>query len=186
MKKEIILNNTKLEYELHIKRVKNINLRIKSDGTVSVSANRSVAINTIEDFMKSKSDFILKAVNKYQNAPKSPAKQYFTENELIGLINEYCRQVYPHFSAMGIPYPQIKFKKMTSRWGSCHTKKKILTFNLNLVYAPRECAEYVVIHEFVHFIQPNHSPAFHKEVEKLCPDHKIRRKKLKETIIPQK
>ena len=38
---------------------------------------------------------------------------------------------------------------------------------------------YVVVHEYCHFLQPNHSPAFWAEVEKLLPDWKERRALLK-------
>jgi hypothetical protein len=40
--KKILLNNREVEYELERKRVKNINLRIRSDGSVYVSANSAV------------------------------------------------------------------------------------------------------------------------------------------------
>ena len=42
MIKEIKLNNTVIKYDLQYKKVKNINLRIKADGSVCVSANRKV------------------------------------------------------------------------------------------------------------------------------------------------
>ena len=67
---------------------------------------------------------------------------------------------------------------MKSRWGSCNPGKGILTFNTQLMYAPPECIEYVVVHEFAHFLQPNHSALFYNEVAAVLPDWKDRRKKL--------
>ena len=58
MIKEIILKDRRIEYELQIKAVKNINLRIKADRTVFVSASPSVSEKTIEEFLVSKSDYI--------------------------------------------------------------------------------------------------------------------------------
>ena len=40
-------------------------------------------------------------------------------------------------------------------------------FNLNLIDQPIECIEYVVMHEFAHFIQPDHSPAYHVLMDQL-------------------
>ena len=72
---------------------------------------------------------------------------------------------------------------MVSRWGSCNPTKGILTFNINLMYAPFECIEYVVLHEFTHFLQPNHSAKFYYELEKVFPNWRDCRKKLKEINI---
>ena len=181
--KVIYLKGRKIEYNLKYKPVKNINLRIKPDGTVYVSAGKRVSEKFIEEFIVSKSDFILKALEKYEKLEEMPKTQYFSEDELKYIVLETCRKVYPGFERRGIAFPQIKFRKMVSRWGSCHISKKILTFNTNLVYAPTECIEYVVIHEFVHFLQPNHSKKFYDEVEKLCPGRKEAEKKLKKINI---
>lgn len=183
MIKEIHLKGKKIEYDLQYKPVKNINLRIKSDGTVYVSAGRRVSEKVVEEFIISKTDFILKALEKYEKLEDMPKIQYFSEEELKNVVLEMCRKVYPCFEKRGISFPQIKFRKMVSRWGSCHTRKKILTFNTNLIYAPPECIEYVVIHEFAHFLQPNHSDKFYAEVEKLCPGRKEAERKLKKINI---
>ena len=94
-----------------------------------------------------------------------------------------CEKIYPYFESIGIKHPQIRFKKMVSQWGNCYHKRSILTFNINLMYAPPECIEYVVAHEFVHFLQPNHSERFYRELEKIMPDWKERRKKLKMIVV---
>ena len=180
MNREIILGDRTIKYDLEYKKVKNINLRIKSDCSVCVSANKRVTIKAIDDFVLSKADFILRALEKYKNMPVKEQKQYYTEDELKELILALCNNVYPYYEKQGIKHPEIKFRKMVSRWGSCHTKKGILTFSTNLMYAPAECIEYVVWHEFTHFLQPNHSTRFYDELAKVYPNWKECRKKLKE------
>ena len=59
----------------------------------------------------------------------------------------------------------------------------ILTFNTGLVHADAECIEYVVVHEFCHFLHPDHSPAFHADMTRLMPDWKQRKKRLNETSL---
>ena len=61
----VTISDRKIVYELTRKKVKNINLRIKPDGSVHVSASNAVTIAVIERFMKKKSDFILSAIDKY-------------------------------------------------------------------------------------------------------------------------
>ncbi len=183
MIKELVIKDKKIQYDLKYKRVKNINLRIKPDGTITVSANKRVKEKIIEEFLISKTEFVLRALEKFEKASKNSSKQYFSETEIRETISGICREIYPYFREKGIPFPQIKFRKMVSRWGSCHTTKGILTFNLNLMYAPKECIEYVVYHEFTHFLVPNHSKKFYEELAKVCPEWKSKRQKLKEIIL---
>lgn len=177
---EIEIDKKIIRYDLQYKKVKNINLRIKPDGRINVSANKRVPQKVIDEFLISKADFISRTLEKYTNRHYEEQKQYFTEDEVRELILCLCKKVYPYYEKKGIRYPEIKFRKMISRWGSCHTKRGILTFNINLMYAPVECIEYVVHHEFTHFIQPNHSNKFYDEIVKVCPNWKDCRKKLKE------
>lgn len=175
--------NECINYSLTRKEVKNINLRIKPDGTIHVSANKRVPQGVIDDFILSKADFVLNALEKYKKKQDITRRRYFEEDEICDVILRICSEVYPYFEKRGIKYPQIKFRRMVSRWGSCQVTKGILTFNTNLAYAPVECIECVVLHEFTHFLQANHSGRFYEELVKTCPDWKERRKELKKIII---
>ena len=172
-----------ITYTLTYKKVKNVNLRVKGDGSVCVSANKRVSKDFVEKFVLSNSDFILKALERCRQRAEIPVKQYFTEEQLKDFITEFCKIVYPYYQQLGVEFPTIKFRKMTSKWGSCHTQKNMLLFNTNLMYAPPQCVEYVVWHEFTHFLQPNHSKLFYNELEKVCSDWKLYRKWLKNIRI---
>lgn len=74
---------------------------------------------------------------------------------------------------------EIKIKNMKSRWGSCIVGKKIITYNLQLIYKPLSIIEYVVLHEMSHILYPNHQKEFWNFVEKFMPDWKKRRELLK-------
>ncbi len=63
------MNTLPFDYTLTRKNVKNINCRIK-DGTVFVSANKNVPIPRIEQFLLSKSNFILEALQKQSKKPE--------------------------------------------------------------------------------------------------------------------
>lgn len=74
----IQLKNITLTYLLERKPVKNINLRIKSDGSVCVSANNRVPVWRIEDFIIEKQDYIEQAIREYskKNTQELASKQY--------------------------------------------------------------------------------------------------------------
>ena len=72
----------------------------------------------------------------------------------------------------------IKYRTMKTRWGSCIPEKKSITFNISLAQKDIECVEYVVVHELIHLIEPNHSTDFYKILEKNIPNWKILRKRM--------
>lgn len=180
MTKSIYLKGKQFYYEFERKNVKNINLRIRRDGSIYVSASKRTSQMIIDDFLISKSDFIFKAVERCQAKEEKIKTAYFSESEIVDVIINLCNEVYPYFQKRGVKYPEIKFRKMVSCWGSCRPVKGVLTFNINLMYAPIECVRYVVLHEFTHFLQANHSSEFYKELSITCPDWKIYKNKLKE------
>ncbi len=100
-------------------------------------------------------------------------------------VRDICAQVYPFFSRYGVKFPQIKFRLMRSEWGSCNPTRGSVLFNGFLVSAPRECIEYVVAHEFCHFLHPDHSKAFYACLTAVLPDWKRRKKLLNETCVVQ-
>ena len=59
--------------------MKNLNLRIKPDGTISVSANNKIPQERINLFLTEHSDFIFNALKKYEEISKNKPE----ENKLI-------------------------------------------------------------------------------------------------------
>lgn len=236
MIKRIKLLDREIEYDLQRKRVKNINLRIKPDRTITVSANPRVPENRIEKFILEKQEFILRALEKYGKMQKSlPKPKQYIDGETIKVFGQdlslkvflakknyaqiddsfiklyvrsiddlslkkkvlekwlykqveetvirICEKVYPLFKNYCGDFPTIKFRKMTSRWGSCNFVRKILTFNYALINAPIECVEYVIYHEFTHFIETNHSKKFYVALSNFLPDYKQKKKELRKILI---
>ena len=220
-----------VEYDLQRKKVKNINLRIKADGSVSVSAHPRVPLARIESFLTENGVYILMALDKFKTrAENAPAELEYNTGERISVlgykvpltvtegkknsaeltaegihlsvrdifdrdlkqktlgtlledicrktVNELCERAYPAFEAKGVKYPTVKFRRMRTKWGICRPERGELTFSYMLAAAPVECIEYVVYHEFTHFIHPNHSKAFYESLESLLPDSKERKKRL--------
>lgn len=61
-----IFDGEKIPYILERKQVKNINLRICKNGEVYVSANDSVSVAAVDEFVANKGEYILKALNEFR------------------------------------------------------------------------------------------------------------------------
>lgn len=225
-----------IPYLLTRKPVKNVNLRIKPEGEVLVSANNSVPTDFIDAFIEKKQRYIFSVLSRYEEKKKlfqAVPKRYVSGEsyDLLGkslrlkveankeenvytdgvyiflkvkdkddfrhkeimmskwlkqyqttVFEELLQKKYLLFEKYGVTYPTLKIRNMTSRWGSCQPKKGIITLNSKLIEAPRDCIEYVILHELVHFIHPNHSRQFWDFVAMMMPDWKERKEELEKRI----
>lgn len=97
----------------------------------------------------------------------------------LGCANEKVGELVEFYSEkMGISPPSFKVKYQKSRWGSC-SASNVLRINFQLMMAPPEQLEYVVVHELCHVKEKNHSKKFWALVEELMPDYMVHRKELK-------
>jgi len=69
-------------------------------------------------------------------------------------------------------------RRMTTRWGTCNYHAKQIRLNTELVTKPRDLLEYVVVHEMVHLIVPNHGPRFVAMMNEFCPSWREARAEL--------
>jgi predicted metal-dependent hydrolase len=73
--------------------------------------------------------------------------------------------------ALGVTVKRVSIRDQTSRWGSCSTTG-VLSYSWRLVLAPPFVLEYLAAHEAAHLVEMNHSRAFWRQVERICPDFK--------------
>ena len=234
IQRTIQIDGIPLHYSLERKNVKNLNLHVRRDGSVYVSANNAVPEEKIDDFLISKGNFIRNAQNKFkeQEQHKPLPKQYvsgesfniqgralrlkvtqtnndkvysdgvylfldvrdpldfsqkerlikrFLDRQCKTVFGEIVEALYPIFQKYGVAPPILRIRNMDTRWGSCLPGKGVITLNKRLLEAPRNCIEYVVMHEYCHFIHPNHSRHFYDFLSMLMPDWKNRKMLLDES-----
>ncbi|MBI4894548.1 MAG: M48 family metallopeptidase [Candidatus Aenigmarchaeota archaeon] len=80
---------------------------------------------------------------------------------------------------LGVSPSKISIRNQKSRWGSA-SKDGNVTFNCNLLKAPAEVIDYVVVHELCHLRVHDHSKSFWSLVESAFPDYKACRKWLRD------
>ena len=101
------------------------------------------------------------------------------KNQAKKLFLERLDYQYSKFSRR-IPYPTLRIRKMTSRWGVCNIRTKVLTLNLELIKRDIKYLDYVIVHELSHLIHGDHSSDFWKLVGENMPDYKKYREEMKE------
>lgn len=114
--------------------------------------------------------FYIKDINNYDKYLKEYAYIIFRERMDI---------IYKSFYEK-IPYPILKIRKMTSRWGVCNKKAKSITLNFELIKKDVKYLDYVILHELCHFIYFDHSKDFWNLVSKYNKNYKLIRKEMRD------
>ncbi len=73
--------------------------------------------------------------------------------------------------------PEWRLRPMKKQWGSCSPQGR-LSLNPMLVKAPRQCIDYVVIHELCHLKHHNHSSEYYALLTRRLPDWQERKRRL--------
>ena len=60
-------------------------------------------------------------------------------------------------------------QQMKTKWGSCNPSSGTIRLNTELAKKPRECVEYIVVHEMIHLIEPTHGPRFIALMDRFMP-----------------
>ena len=95
------------------------------------------------------------------------------------IFKKHLDEIYKTFSRK-IVYPELRIRKMTTRWGVCNKKNKTITLNLELIKKDIKYLDYVIVHELCHFIHFDHSKEFWNLVSKYCPNYKQLRKEMRD------
>jgi hypothetical protein len=163
------------------KKMKNVYLRVKRDGTVTISAPHGMRDGDIQRFAAERMPWIKKHQTQYKlQSEGTEPKPELSKSELTVRKTELKRRVELLVEKwepiMGITVSGITIRQMKTRWGSCNVKTHHININFALSDKPPECLEYVVIHEMVHILEPSHNKIFWAYVTQYCPNWKqIRR-----------
>ena len=190
----------KIEYSLIRKNVKNINLRVKRDGAVVVSASPIVPKAVINKFVAENGDKILSSIDKMNERNSSLSLEegiifYVTDisdfeikqnvyhtllaNTAKVLFPKLIEECYLPFKTVCNAVPSLKIKDLKSQWGNCYHKRNLITLNLRLAVYDLSVIKSVVYHEYCHFVHQNHSKDFYNLLTQVYPNWKMCDKILK-------
>lgn len=171
-----------VEFWLERKRVKNINIRIKPDGRVMVSAPLSMSKTKIAGFVAEKRSWIERTQRQLADSPQGRAEEASKEEQAEWrAVVEACVPVLiaEWEPILGVHAGKLAYRNMRSRWGSCQPATGRICINIRLALYPPECLEYVVVHELCHLLVRGHGPKFHALMDSVMPDWRERRAKLR-------
>lgn len=203
-----VLEEREYPIEVIRKNNKNTYLRVK-DETIVITTNYFTTSYQIKKLIEDNKIFINRLLKKNEEKKKDTTFKLFGQayDVIYGFpkseIEEnkiYCKDIkafnkflskylydiykerldhYYYLFEEKIPYPNLKIRKITSRWGVCNLKNNNVTLNLELSKYDIKCLDYVIVHELSHFIYPNHSKDFWLLVSKYYPNYKEIRKSLR-------
>ena len=78
---------------------------------------------------------------------------------------------------LGVKAPGVHVRAMRRKWASISTAGR-LTLNPELLTLPRDVGEFVIVHELVHLLAPNHGKVFKGFMHAYLPDWEAREQRL--------
>ena len=168
--------------------MKTVRLRVVAGGQIRLSAPYRTSRVWLEQFLRDREEWIRANVEKMSQKSVSEesadaAGKTMTEAErrqALAYLMPMVEKWYPVVASHGVSMPHVTVRRMSSRYGSCSVGRGRITLAAVLLDVPKECAEYVVLHELTHFLHPNHGREFYQFIEKHMPDYKRREKLLNE------
>ena len=94
----------------------------------------------------------------------------------------FLSKVKEYASKIGVHPKRIIIKKLRKRWGSA-TQNGILNLNVNLLKAPEDVIDYVILHELCHLKIKDHSHRFWNLVGSQMPNYKQKAEWLSTNVL---
>lgn len=160
------------------KRIRRINIRVKADGRVLLSIPRWWStLRQGEAFLREKWKWIAKVRAEVLSRPAAMLAPVSDEEigRLRPVLDELNDLWATRLHESGVSW---QIRRVKSVWGTCHVRKRQITYNAELARVPRELVEYVVVHEITHLQAANHGPRFYALMDERLPGWKILRRKL--------
>ena len=168
-------------YTLIRSRRRTLALQVCPDLTVRVRAPLRLSQREIDHFVEAHAAWI--DTHLEQQRRRAAAHPEPTERERQLLIDrakaELPAKVALYAARMGLSPTNVRITGAKTRFGSCSAKNS-LCFSWRLMQYPEAAIDYVVVHELAHIVHKDHSPAFHVLVASVLPDHRARRKLLRQ------
>ena len=79
---------------------------------------------------------------------------------------------------IGVRAKRVFVQKMKTKWGSCNPGSRNIRLNTDLAKKPRECLEYILVHEMVHLLERHHNERFKEYMDRFLPRWRVYRDEL--------
>lgn len=174
----------KITYIIQKSRRRTISVSVMTDGRVLVKAPYGTSERTVQEFLRSKKEWITRHIEKQDREEEEASSMGYLSAYEIKQIKKQARKIISRrveywAEKIGVDYGRISIRLQSTRWGSC-SESGNLNFNCLLVLVPQEVLDSVVVHELCHRLHMNHSKEFYAEIDRVFPDYKRCSKWLKD------
>lgn len=76
---------------------------------------------------------------------------------------------------MDVAVERWYMQQMKTKWGSCNPHARTVRLNTELAKKPKECLEYILVHEMAHLLEPTHSARFVAIMDHYMPHWRLTR-----------
>ena len=83
---------------------------------------------------------------------------------------------------IGVDVQTISLRKMTNKWASYTENNRLLIFNVELLTMDKGLSDYIIVHELLHRVVPNHGKLWKALLSNYIPDWELRDKELKTRV----
>lgn len=102
---------------------------------------------------------------------------------LRGWYRQQLQAIVPRLLAkwekkIGVATADCRIKRMRTKWGACTIEARRIWLNLELAKKPQRCLEYIIVHELVHLLEPNHGDRFRALMDRYLPNWAVIRAQL--------
>lgn len=85
---------------------------------------------------------------------------------------------------LGVKANHLLIQSMKTKWGSCNPKTRNIRLNTELSKKPKQCLDYIILHELAHLLVPNHGEGFVRMLNLHMPHWRSIRSQLNELPLP--
>jgi len=168
--------------EIVYSRRRTISLEISREAKLIVRLPKKADKVFVHSFIESKKEWVLKkkALKTKQMEELSGIEPaVYTKKDLEDSVHIIKKRLDLYSSVMGVKYDSFRLSNAKKRWGTC-SRRADIKINWKLANAGEDILDYVIVHELAHIKEKNHSKRFWAIVAGILPDHKNRRKWLKD------
>lgn len=187
---QIQLNNNTFDCYLDTVSRKNLNVTVKAANKIYLSKPDHLSVDRLHNYLIENSDWIIERSDLLSTI-KAKRDSYITDDYVVvfdekvyykdqpdivdnlkQILVDYVEEHRGEFDEIFGKTPSIEVTKLKGKWGACSPSIQNILLNEKLVHYPLFCVNYVITHEYLHLLVPNHSERFYSMLEELMPNYR--------------
>lgn len=137
-------------------------------------------VDKAEVVLKGNDTMILRVEAKANTEQKERVVTRWYRHQLKELLNDLIPKWH---KKLKVQPKHWRIQRMKTRWGTCNPDTGRILLNLELIKKPVECIEYVLVHEWLHLLEPKHNVRFVDLLNRYSPKWRLVKEELNSYIL---